>query len=87
MAGQPWRLEGNVWIIRESIAIFGAERALFASNFPVDRLCGSFDTIFSASSGWWRSYPPRANASCSTTPPSTSNRPLADAPSLSVPAA
>jgi predicted TIM-barrel fold metal-dependent hydrolase len=26
---------------------FGAQRAMFASNFPVDGLCGSFDTIYS----------------------------------------
>ena len=27
--------------------MFGPDRAMFASNFPVDSLCGSFDTIFS----------------------------------------
>ncbi|MCY1378128.1 hypothetical protein D9M69_657390 [compost metagenome] len=26
--------------------MFGAERAMFASNFPVDSLCGSFDDIY-----------------------------------------
>lgn len=45
LAGQPWRAEDNAWIVREAIAIFGPERAMFASNFPVDRLCGSYDTI------------------------------------------
>lgn len=43
----PWNIEDNRWIIREAVAIFGADRAMFASNFPVDSLCGSFDTIFS----------------------------------------
>lgn len=43
---RPWRVEDNAWIVRETIAIFGTERAMFASNFPVDSLCGSFDTIF-----------------------------------------
>lgn len=45
LAGQPWRAEDNAWIVHEAIAVFGAERAMFASNFPVDRLCGSYDTI------------------------------------------
>jgi len=28
------------------IDLFGAGRAMFASNFPVDSLCGSFSEIF-----------------------------------------
>ncbi|RUT34556.1 thioesterase [Arsenicitalea aurantiaca] len=46
-AGLPWTLEANGPIIRDVIAIFGADRAMFASNFPVDSLAGDFDTIFS----------------------------------------
>lgn len=46
LRGQPWRLADNRGIIRDVIDIFGAGRCLFASNFPVDGLCGSFDTIF-----------------------------------------
>lgn len=45
LAGQPWRADDNAWIVREAIAVFGVERAMFASNFPVDRLCGSYDAI------------------------------------------
>ncbi len=45
--GRPWRLEDNRQVIRDAIAIFGLERCMFASNYPVDRLCGTFDTIFS----------------------------------------
>jgi predicted TIM-barrel fold metal-dependent hydrolase len=45
--GKPWRVEDNRWIIEEIIAMFGAGRAMFASNFPVDSLCASFDTIYS----------------------------------------
>ena len=45
--GKPWRAEDNAWIVREIIAMFGADRAMFASNFPVDSLCGSFDDIYS----------------------------------------
>jgi predicted TIM-barrel fold metal-dependent hydrolase len=47
--GQPdksWPVEGNRHIVREALAIFGVERCMFASNYPVDRLCGSFQTIF-----------------------------------------
>jgi predicted TIM-barrel fold metal-dependent hydrolase len=46
IAGQPWRIEDNRGIIRDTIEIFGVRRCLFASNFPVDGLCGSFDTIY-----------------------------------------
>jgi predicted TIM-barrel fold metal-dependent hydrolase len=43
--GRPWTVEGNRWIVDEIIAMFGPDRAMFASNFPVDSLCHSFDTI------------------------------------------
>jgi len=45
--GQRWRAKDNAWIVREVIAMFGSDRAMFASNFPVDSLCGSFDDIYS----------------------------------------
>ncbi|KRE16942.1 thioesterase [Bosea sp. Root381] len=45
--GLPWTVEANAPVIRDAIAIFGSERAMFASNFPVDGLVGDFDTIFS----------------------------------------
>ncbi|NWL75576.1 thioesterase [Pseudomonas taiwanensis] len=45
-ADKRWCVEDNTWIVRETIAMFGAERAMFASNFPVDGLCGSFDDIY-----------------------------------------
>jgi predicted TIM-barrel fold metal-dependent hydrolase len=44
--GLPWTVEANGPVIRDAIAIFGAERCMFASNFPVDSLCGSFAEIF-----------------------------------------
>ncbi|WP_428929211.1 amidohydrolase family protein [Marinibacterium sp. SX1] len=47
LPGRPWSLEDNREIIRFCVDTFGPERAMFASNFPVDGLCGSFDTIFS----------------------------------------
>lgn len=44
--GRPWRLEDQRGIIRDLIEAFGARRCMFASNFPVDGLVGSFDTIY-----------------------------------------
>ena len=46
LKGYAWSLEHNRGIIRDAIEVFGVERAMFASNFPVDGLCGSFDTIY-----------------------------------------
>ena len=45
LKGRPWRLADNAPIIEATIAIFGADRAMFASNFPVDGLCGTFGAI------------------------------------------
>ncbi len=47
LPGRPWMVEANGPVIRDAIAIFGSDRAMFASNFPVDGLVGDFDTIFS----------------------------------------
>jgi predicted TIM-barrel fold metal-dependent hydrolase len=44
--GLPWTVEANGPVIRDTIAIFEVERCMFASNFPVDSLCGSFGEIF-----------------------------------------
>ena len=46
-AGRPWSVEANRAIVLDTIDIFGAERCMFASNFPVDSLVGSYSTIFS----------------------------------------
>jgi predicted TIM-barrel fold metal-dependent hydrolase len=45
-AGQPWSADANRPIVLDTIATFGVERCMFASNFPVDSLCGGFSTIF-----------------------------------------
>ena len=45
--GQAWTLERNRQVILDTIAIFGEDRCMFASNFPVDSLAGSMTTIFS----------------------------------------
>jgi len=44
--GEAWTATANRWIVRETIAMFGAERCMFASNFPVDGLCADFATIY-----------------------------------------
>ena len=42
---QPWTVESNRTIVLRALDIFGPNRCMFASNFPVDRLCGDLDTI------------------------------------------
>ena len=41
----PWTVESNRNIVLRALDIFGPDRCMFASNFPVDRLCGDLDTI------------------------------------------
>jgi predicted TIM-barrel fold metal-dependent hydrolase len=47
--GEPgirWGLERNRQVILDVIRIFGEDRCMFASNFPVDGLVGSMATIY-----------------------------------------
>ena len=44
--GQPWTVAANRDIVLTTIDLFGPSRCMFASNFPVDSICASFDTIF-----------------------------------------
>lgn len=44
--GQRWTAEGNREIVLTTIELFGPQRCMFASNFPVDSLCGTFADIF-----------------------------------------
>jgi len=44
--GARWTPEANREIVLAAIEIFGVERAMFASNFPVDGLCAKFDEIY-----------------------------------------
>jgi len=46
LPGRPWTVADNAPIIRETIEIFGADRCIFASNFPVDGLCVSFSALW-----------------------------------------
>ncbi|GJD52757.1 hypothetical protein OPKNFCMD_5524 [Methylobacterium crusticola] len=43
--GQAWTPESNGPVVRAVIELFGAERAMFGSNFPVDSLCATLPEI------------------------------------------
>jgi len=45
-AGHAWSVDRQRGVVRDVIRIFGVGRCMFASNFPVDRMVGSFATIF-----------------------------------------
>ena len=47
IADQPWTLAANRPLILDTITLFGVERCMFASNFPVDGLKGSWDYLYS----------------------------------------
>jgi len=42
----PWDYQDNRRVVLETIDLFGAERCMFASNFPVDRVRVSFAQMF-----------------------------------------
>lgn len=46
VAGQPWSVASNREIVLTTLELFGVDRAMFASNFPVDGLVASFRTIY-----------------------------------------
>ena len=43
--GRPWSVQANREIVETTIELFGPRRCMFASNFPVDGLCGTFGEI------------------------------------------
>ena len=45
LAGRPWQLADHQRLILDAIEIFGPDRCMVASNFPVDKLTGSYETI------------------------------------------
>jgi predicted TIM-barrel fold metal-dependent hydrolase len=48
MFDHDWTIESFRPYVLETIDTFGCDRAMFASNFPVDRLFGSYTAIWSA---------------------------------------
>lgn len=43
--GTAWSVQHNREVVNDAIDLFGARRCMFASNFPVDRLCADYRTI------------------------------------------
>ena len=48
VAGRRWQLEDNRYVIEQLLALYGPERCLFASNFPVDSLVTDLEPLWSA---------------------------------------
>ena len=46
LAGVPWTAENNREIVETTAEVFGSDRIMFASNFPVDSLAGSYSDIY-----------------------------------------
>lgn len=44
--GTNWTVELNRYVVLSTIEIFGIERCMFASNFPVDSLVADYNTLF-----------------------------------------
>jgi predicted TIM-barrel fold metal-dependent hydrolase len=44
--GRRWTPALNRELVLSAIEAFGTERAMFASNFPVDGLCATFAEIY-----------------------------------------
>ena len=44
---RPWTWQVNGSVIRETIGMFGVDRCMFASNYPVDGVKASWDWIYS----------------------------------------
>jgi predicted TIM-barrel fold metal-dependent hydrolase len=47
MLGEPYTITANKPIILDAIGIFGVDRCMFASNYPVDGIKGSWDHLYS----------------------------------------
>jgi predicted TIM-barrel fold metal-dependent hydrolase len=46
MPGRAWTVADNEVIVTTIVELFGPERVMFGSNFPVDALCATFREIF-----------------------------------------
>ena len=46
LAGGYWAAGSNRDVIGRTVDLFGPVRCMFASNFPVDSLCATFDQIW-----------------------------------------
>ena len=57
LPGKQWDVKDNGPIIRETIKIFGIDRCMFASNFPVDGLVADLDFLISGYKEVLSDYP------------------------------
>jgi predicted TIM-barrel fold metal-dependent hydrolase len=55
--GERWTPALNREVVLRAIEAFGVGSAMFASNFPVDSLCGRFDEIYSGFREIVRDFP------------------------------
>ena len=62
MPGQAWTVAANREIVLTAIDLFGVDRCMFASNFPVDGLCATFGAIFSGFREMVRDFTPGERA-------------------------
>jgi predicted TIM-barrel fold metal-dependent hydrolase len=46
LPGVAWTAENNRQVVLTTIELFGVDRCMFGSNFPVDSVCGDLNTIF-----------------------------------------
>ncbi len=58
LPGRTWTVADNGPLVRDAIAIFGAARCLFASNFPVDSLVADYRTIMAGFREITADFPP-----------------------------
>ena len=56
--GQPWTAAANRTIVLTTIELFGVQRCMFASNFPVDGMCARFATIYGGFDDITRDFAP-----------------------------
>jgi len=56
MGNWNWTTEEITPYVEEAIGVFGVDRCMFASNFPVDKLFSSYDAIFDAFKTITKSY-------------------------------
>jgi predicted TIM-barrel fold metal-dependent hydrolase len=53
---KPWNYSENQVIVQEALSIFGIERCMFASNFPVAGLRIDFNTLVNSVSTMIEAY-------------------------------
>jgi len=58
LPGQAWSPDAQSGVVRDTIRLFGADRCMVASNFPVDSLCASYDEIFTGLKAITAGMPP-----------------------------